>query len=190
MAELGRLARRALAGIWLALGLWAGAALAQPAVQQDLSRQVKAAYLYKFAGFVEWPQVRCAHPGAVLTIGVAGDEPLAAELERAVAGRLVGGHPVQVRRLGPGASLDGLHILFIDASVETRAFASLVSAAQGQPVLTVTNAAGANALGCMIGFVVADQRLRFDVGLDQVAPSGLRIGARMLAVAHRVRGAS
>lgn len=190
MAELGALARRTLAGLLLAIGLCTAAALAQPAAQQDLSRQVKAAYLYKFAGFVEWPQMRFAHPGAVLTIGVAGDEPLAAELERAVAGRVVGGHPIHVRRLAPGASTDGLHILFIDGSVEARTFASLLSAAQGQPVLTVTDAAGARAQGCMIGFVVADQRLRFDVGLDQVAPSGLRIGARMLAVAHRVRGAS
>ncbi len=194
MAELAlaqaRLARLCLAGAWLVLGLFAASvpALAQP--QAGLERAVKAAYLYKFAGFVEWPQLRQAQPGAVLTLGVAGDDALAFELARAVAGRQVSGRAIEVRRVGPGASADGLHILFLDSSLHARVFAGLLGAAQGQSVLTVSDAPGATGLGCMIGFVVANERLRFDVELAQVAPSGLRIGARMLAVANKVRAAS
>lgn len=106
-----------------------------------------------------------------------------------MVGRVVDGRPIKVRRVQPTASLDGLHVLFIDSSVEQRAVDTMLTAAQGQAVLTVCDAPDATAQGCMIGFVMASDRLRFDVGLAWVVPSGLRINARMLVVAHRVWGA-
>jgi hypothetical protein len=116
---------------------------------------------------------------------VAGSEQLAGQLERMVAGRSVNGHPLQVRRLLGDQPPSGLHILFLDNSLERGAMALLLAAARGQSLLTVADA-GAAGPGCMINFVVADDKLRFDVALNQVAPSRLRISARMLAVARRV----
>jgi hypothetical protein len=153
-----------------------------------LERQVKAAYLFKFAGFVEWPEASFARPDSPLVIGVAGSEQLADQLERTVAGRNVNGHPLRVRRIRQGEALTDLHILFLDTSLERSAMELLLTAARGQSLLTVSDAADAMALGCMINFVVADDKLRFDVALRHVAPSRLRISARMLAVAHRVQG--
>lgn len=190
MAELAPVVRRLTRRAWLAAFLCAGAGLARAqAAPADTERQVKAAYLVKFAGFVEWPAGTLAD-GSALEIGVAGNPALAAEVERAVAGRSVAGRALKVRRMEAGPVPGGLHILFIDGAVERRTFTAMLGAAHGQSVLTVSDAPDATGLGCMIGFVVAHERLRFDIALASVAVGGLKIGARMLAVAHRVRGAS
>lgn len=173
-------------GWWLALCMllaWSGVAAAQPSVES----QVKAAYLFKFAGFVEWPEGSFARADSPLQIGVAGNDALADQLEQMVAGRTVGGHAVMVRKLRRGDPVSGMHVLFIGA-MERAAIVDLLTAARGQSVLTVSDADDSLALGCMIAFVVTRERLRFDVALGQVNSSRLRISARMLAAANRVQG--
>jgi hypothetical protein len=170
----------------LALWLLAGAAAAQPA---RLETQVKAAYLYKFAGFVDWPGSAFARPDSPLVIGVAGNDELAAQLEQVAAGRSVGSHPLAVRRLHRGDSPAGVHLLHVlyVAGAEHGAWDGLLAGARGLPLLTVGDA---DAPGSMIRFLVVDERLRFEVALGQVAPSGLKISARLLAAAWHVTGAS
>ena len=165
-----------------ALWLLAGAAAAQPA---RLEVQVKAAYLYKFAGFVDWPGSAFARPDSPLVIGVAGNDELAAQLEQVIAGRSVGSHPLAVRRLRRGDPPAGLHVLYIGGAER---WPELLASARGLPLLTVGD--GPEAAGNMIRFLVIDERLRFEVALGPVAPSGLKISARLLAAALRVTGAS
>lgn len=167
---------------FLALCLLAGAACAQPArAEARLEVRVKAAYVYKFAGFVDWPASAFARPDSPLLIGVVGNDDLAAELEAVVAGRSVGSHPLAVRRLGRGGSPAGLHVLY-GAGAEG---AALLAGARGLPLLIVGEA---DTPAAMIRFVMADERLRFEVALGPVAPSGLKISARLLAAAVRVTG--
>lgn len=180
-------AARAAGPLLLLLWLLAGAAHAQPpragaTPEARLEVQVKAAYLYKFAGFVDWPPSAFARPDSPLVIGVAGNDELALQLEQVVAGRSVGGHPLAVRRVARGDPLAGLHVLYA-----AEAGAGLLASARGLPLLTVGDA---EAQGGMIRFLVVDQRLRFEVALGQVGPSGLKISARLLAAALRVTGAS
>lgn len=170
------------------LGLWllAAAALAQPG---RIESQVKAAYLYKFAGFVDWPPGAFARPDSPLLIGVAGDDAFAGQVGQLVAGRRAGGHPLHVRRLRRGDSPAGLHILFV-AGPGDAAGAGLLDAARGLPLLAVSDAPADSLPSGMIRFRIVDERLRFEVALRQVAPSGLKISARLLAAAWRVTGAS
>ena len=174
---------------WLLLVMLGSAQAQAEAPGAGLERQVKAAYLLKFASFVEWPDASFARPDSPLQIGVSGSDALAGQLERMVAGRSVNGHPFKVRRLRAGETSAELHILFLDNSLERGAIDALLSGARGQSLLTVSDGADARPPGCMINFVVADDKLRFDVAMRYVAPSRLRISARMLAVAHRVEGA-
>jgi hypothetical protein len=170
---------------WLAAG--ALLCVARAFAQSPLERDVKAAYLYKFAGYIQWPAGTWETPDAPLVLGVAGDPQLAAALERTVAGRRLGTHPCQVRQVRRGEALDGLKILFIGRGEPAP---ELLAALRGQAVLTVTDSPEAFAHGSMINFVVTDERLRFDVALPAVSASRLRISARMLSVANRVLGAS
>lgn len=164
------------------LWLLAGTAAAQPV---RLEVQVKAAYLYKFTGFVDWPGSAFVRPDRPLLIGVAGNDELAAQLEQVVAGRSIGSHPLAVRRLRRGDSVAGLHVLYIG---DPERWSELLASARGLPLLTVGD--GPEVAGNMIHFLVIDEHLRFEVALGQVAPSGLKISARLLAAAVRVTGAS
>lgn len=171
-----------LAALWAALWL----PLSHAEANASLERQVKAAYLYKFAGFVEWPEGSFGRPDAPVVIGVAGADALADQLEQTVAGHTANGRPLLVKRVKRGDSLAGIHMLFI-ASQDKALAQELLAASRGQPVLTVTDADETYGLGSMINFVIADERLRFEVSLKHAVAARLKISARMLSAAYRVQ---
>lgn len=146
---------------------------------------VKAAFLYHFVGYVEWPQGRESGP---VTIGVIGSAPIAAELRQLLPGRSIAGRPVRVRVLSPGDELSGLHILFIGEHEYGRA-RQLIKAVQGAPTLAVTDGADGLERGAMINFIIADNRVRFEISQAAAERAGLKLSSRLLAVALRIRGA-
>jgi hypothetical protein len=152
----------------------------------SLEQRVKAAFLYQFAGYVEWPSQAFAQADTPVTIAVMGAEALAGELKQLSAGRTVGGRPVAVKQVRPGESLAGIHILFI-ADSESGRVAQLAQPPKPRPMLTVTESAGALSQGSMINFIIVDRRVRFEVGLDSAEKSGLRLSSRLLAVAQQVK---
>jgi hypothetical protein len=156
-----------------------------PAVAPASERKTKAAYLYRFAAFVGWPDSAFARADSPLVIGIAGDDVLAALVERDVAGHSVRGHPLAVRRLGadadPRAPHLPVHILYV-AGPDA---APLLAAARQRPILTVCDLPSgplAGPDGCVVSFVPVGQHLRFHVARDGAAAARLRISARLLAV--------
>lgn len=178
---------------WLhaAAALACALAVAVPAAAQTvavpLERAVKAAFVYKFLAYVEWPATSFDSADTPLVIGVQGADDIAAELQQIVAGRAVGDRPLQVKRLREGDAVAGLHVLVVGRSEAAR-IAPLARALQGRPTLVVTESpAGLNA-GSMINLVVAaDGRVRFEVALDPVERAGLKLSSRLLALAQAVR---
>ena len=160
------------------------AALAQ-GESRPSEAQIKAAFLYKFGEFVQWPPASFARADAPFAIGVMGAEEVAAALEQLVANRTVQGRPVVVRRLRPGESLARLHMLFIGQSDAPR-LAETLAAAKGQALLSVTDSDNAISQGSMINFVAEEQRVRFDIALASAERGQLKISSRLLAVARRV----
>lgn len=158
------------------------------AAQVATEAAVKAAFLYKFAGYVEWPGTAFAAPDAPLVIATLAADEVAGELEAAVATRQVNGRRVIVRRLREGESPQGAHILFIGRREANQRAA--LRAAQQHAVLTVTETS--LEAGGAINFVLADDRVTFEVSLEAAERAGHRISSRMLAVARRVvpKGAS
>lgn len=150
-----------------------------------LERRVKAAFLYKFTGFVEWP-ADALRPDAPFAIAVVGDDALAQELTQAVAGRSINGHPITVRKLGESENLGSTQMLFLAHDVK---LASWARSAESQPVLVVTEASDALSRGGMINFVSDDGHVRFEVAPDAAAKHGIRLSARLLTVAARVQSA-
>jgi hypothetical protein len=148
-----------------------------------LEQRVKAAFLYQFAGYVEWPPNTFAQPTTPITIAVMGADTVATELSQIVTGRTVGGRPVVVKRVKPGESLAGVRILFVGRAESSR----IGQMAQSRAMLTVTEADGALTQGSMINFVLVDRRVRFEVALDSAEKSGLRLSSRLLAVAQQVQ---
>jgi len=169
--------------------VWPQSALAADEGEKLPEQRLKAVFLYKFGGYVEWPESAAAGPDSPFTIGVAGADPLAEELSKVAAGRTMNGKPVAVRRIRSADQIAGLHVLFIGVSQGSR-LGELLSLTQGQPVLTVTETDNGLAQGSIINFVVADNRVRFEVSIAAANRGGLRIGAPLLAVAQRVWGST
>jgi len=187
--------RAAAAGLWIAVArfallalctLCAGASVAADESPQDIEQRVKAAFLFKFGGYVEWPERVFPRSDSPLVIGVAGADVLAEELSRITSGRTMNGRPVTVRRIRSGEQATGVHVLFVGRS-EAGRLGELLPMTQGQPVLTVTETEKGLAQGSVINFVVVDNRVRFEVSLAAANRNGLRIGAPLLAVAQRVQ---
>ncbi|HEX4584131.1 MAG TPA: YfiR family protein [Burkholderiaceae bacterium] len=152
---------------------------------QAAEYKVKAAFLYKFASYVEWPPQVFERTDSPFVIGVAGGGALADDLAQVVAGRSIGGRPVTVRKLRRGEAADGVHILFVGRADGDRPLEVLASA-KGRPVLTVTESEDAFALGSVINFVIVDDKVRFDVALREAEQANLKVSARLLSVARKV----
>lgn len=185
-ATIGRTARLLRA---CTLSIWVTAGIATPCPSQADTQadeyRVKAAFLYKFGSYIEWPGSSFARADSPLAIGVMGADALADELARIVSGRSVNGRSVQVRKLRPGNSIAGLHVLFIGRADSGR-LADVLIGARGRAVLTVTESDDGLELGSTINFVLVDDKVRFDVAPPPAESGGLKISARLLAVARKV----
>lgn len=147
---------------------------------------VKAAFLYKFGGFVEWPAGAFRTPSAPFVIGVFGDDAVAAELEQLTRGREVNGHPVVVVRVKDNDDLGSLHILYAGGPRESRV-RELLASVRG-PVLTVADAALTGRAAPVLSFTQDEGRLRFAASLTAARARGLKLSSKLLAVAESVEG--
>lgn len=152
---------------------------------RQLEVQIKAAYLYKFAGHVEWPPTAYADAAAPFTIGVVGASDIADELMRQKAGRSVNERPVEVRVLKAGEPVRGVQLVFVGGA-DGAQLRRLLEPFKAMPALTISDAPGAMEAGSVINFVLVDNRLRFEVSLGNAERHGLKVSARLLAVAQRV----
>ena len=156
----------------------------QPAAAQHASDvSIKAAYLYNFLSYVEWPPDSLPAAGAPFVLGVAGADGVRDELQAIVVGRKVHGHPIVIRALGPSDPPEGLHVVFIGRDVNP---ARLLERLRGRPVLVITDLGNGREPGSMLNFVPVQGRIRFEASPTAAERSGLKLGSRLLAVAERV----
>lgn len=156
---------------------------------KNIEYQTKANYLYKFCSYVEWPPQTFAQSNVPITIGVLGADELAQALSDVRDPRSASGRGVVVKLLQPddalGESLRGVQILFIGRRESTK-IKKLLEHSQAPSVLIVTESVGALDVGSMINFIAVDEHVRFEVSVLHAERSGLKISARLLAVAQKV----
>jgi len=143
---------------------------------------VKAALLYNFAIFTEWPALR---PAAPIVICVVGDDQIAASVSRITQGKSIVGHALEIRRSADSTTWTACNLIFI-AAAETRQMGNAIGAIKELPILTVSDRAGFSQAGIVELYVEAE-RMRFAINLDAVERSGLRISSRVLMLARIVR---
>lgn len=180
-AGAGNFCKRAAAFL-LALG--AASHASTPARAQDsLEYEIKAAYLVKFAPFIEWPASAFPSPTSPLTICVVGPDPFGPLLDRAAAGARDGARAVTIRRLP--APEPGCQVLF--AGGDNQAVENVLQDVKDRPVVTVTDS-GVSAHG-IISFVVVGNHVRFDIDQAQADADSIRISSKLLDLAYAVRKA-
>ena len=147
--------------------------------------RVKAASVFKFLNYVDWPAATFGKPETPYVIGVLHADELAIDLGNLTTARTVNNRPIVIRPMRSGEALAGIHLLFV-GKTERPQLAQLVRQLQQQPVLLITETDGALQTGSMINFRLVDERVRFEVALDAVEKAGLKLNSRLLAVAINV----
>ena len=183
LARAGLAARRVL-GLGVVAGLAALALAPAPARAQDVN-EVKADMLWNIAKFIRWPESAFAKGQSDFVFTILGDDPLAEALAARLSTRTLNGRPVFVRVVGRAQDVTGSQILYIASSTLGR-FPDVVRELHGGPVLTVANAPGFVEGGGMVDFVAEDDKVRFEIHQARAEKAGLKISARLLALARVV----
>jgi hypothetical protein len=167
--------------VFLALSVIAAHA-STPSVSED---SVKAAFLYRFAEYVDWPPP--ALQSTQFTIAVLDDPQVAADLQQIVVSHQVKGRAAQVKLIHHVKEAVNAQIVFVGAGDEA-AHRRFIAGLNGHPVLIVTDEEHGLEEGGTVNFMLLDHRLRFEVSLTAAGRSGLKISSELLSVAARVEG--
>jgi uncharacterized protein DUF4154 len=179
-----RFALRTAGGFLFALAagvLFGAIGMAQS--DQPSEYEVKAAFLFNFTKFVEWPDGSFNDPHAPIVIGIIGDDPFGESLIRIVAGQKAQGRAIVIIRYRRGDDLRRCHILFISAS-ERQHSTQILASLRDASVLTVSDIDGFAEAGGAMQFVMQESRVRFVVNLDAATQSKLRVSAKLLVLAR------
>jgi len=153
-------------------------------VGQLSENQVKAAYLFNFAKFVEWPASTFSGAGSPLVIGIIGKGPFG-EAQEALTGRVVKGRKVQVRQVTRPEEAAGCQILYIAGS-ERQRLKDILRALPPSGVLTVSDLKHFCSSGGMIGLVIRGEKVQFEVNVGNAERAGLKLSSQMLKLALSV----
>jgi hypothetical protein len=150
--------------------------------------ELKAAFLFNFAKFVDWPPNTFASPDVPFLVCVLGTDPFGGALDNALRGKDIAEHPASVARVKRVADISGCQILFVAAS-ESHLLPEILAKIRGQYVLVIGETDDFASSGGAIQFTLEENRVRFFINPDAADRAGLRISSKLLALAKIVRDA-
>lgn len=160
------------------------AAIAQSATED----QVKAAYLFNFAKFIEWPAEAFDRADAPINFCTLGRSPVVDQMDSSVRGKSISGRIVMVKHLHAPEETKGCHLVFLAASAGKQQ-QKLLLAAKGLPILLVAETSGFARAGGTIDFIMENSRLIFEVNINAAESAHLKISSKLLALARIVTAA-
>jgi hypothetical protein len=176
-------------GLSLASLLCMGGARAQSPPPSEY--QLKAAFLFNFAKFVEWPPEAFAEVRSPLVIGILGKNPFGDGLERTIHGKAISSRPLIFKPISDPAEATNCHVLFISTSEKAR-MPEILQGLRGASVLTVGETDHFTEDGGMIGFVLVTtqegNKIRFRINDEAARNAGLKISSKLLSLALPPRG--
>jgi len=176
-----------LSGVLGALAVAAGlhAAPAQESVKESASEyDVKAAFLYNFTKFMEWPATAFHDDRGAMRLCVLGDDPFGSSLREIAEGE-VAGRPLTVWRVSSMRDPAGCQILFVSRSEKGR-LTQILRSVRDAPVLTVGDTQGFLEQGGIVNFVREGSKVRFEISQESAERAGIKISSRLLRLAVRV----
>ncbi|HVV73308.1 MAG TPA: YfiR family protein [Verrucomicrobiae bacterium] len=145
--------------------------------------QVKAAFLYNFSQFVEWPPDAFPQAQSPLVIGILGDDPFGGSLDQIVSGEKVNGHPLVIQHYHSVGEIKACHILFISQS-EGKESKAVLSALKGRDILTVSDLDDFTKDGGIIRFVTENNKIRFKINGEAAKAANLTLSSKLLRAAE------
>lgn len=174
--------------LWARCTLVAGAlavALTAAGAPVDVAT-LKAAFLFNFAKFAEWP-VDVLPPGRGLALCVLDDPAVADALSQTIKGHAIEGHDLGVRALAAGSSAAGCHLLYVSATEAGRS-PQILNSVRDLPVLTVSDATAFAESGGIIQLIIENDRMRFAINTAATDRAKVRLSAKLLSLARIVKG--
>jgi hypothetical protein len=144
--------------------------------------QVKAAFLFNFMKFVEWPNRLFTTANGPLIIGVPAVDSLQPTLEKIFQGKTVRGRSVVVRELKNKEQAAECHVLFL-TGLDKRQMDAWLERLKGSPTLTVGESENFAARGGIINFFLLDNQVRFEINPGAAEKAGLKISSQLLSLA-------
>ena len=170
--------------IWLLVlcAFWGGA---RPSAAAEPSEyQVKAAFLYKFVNFVEWPAAALPQDSSPLIIGVLGDDPFGSHLDKTVEGKTLDEHKIVVKRFKRLEELQSCHVLFVCRSEKSN-LSRIIERLGKANTLVVGDMDNFLQQGA-INFIIVERKVRFEINMDIAERAGLKISSKLLQLATKV----
>ena len=168
-----------LAAIILTAGLWPRPSQAEFTAEY----QVKAAFIYNFAKYVEWPRDTFASASAPIRLGIIGDNPFGEALDK-ISGKLINGHPLIIKELSDYNNLNRFQIIFICSS-EIDQLEKIFPRVSTRPILTIAEDQVFHEKGGMITLVLRDNKVRFLINNEEAQKSRLLISSHLLKLASK-----
>jgi hypothetical protein len=156
-----------------------------PASAAAKEYQVKAAFLYNFTKFIEWPPRSFSGPEDPIVIGVLGDGPFAAELEQVVMNRNVNGRGLVVKPVVSVAEAQSVDVLFVSEAQEYM-FGEIAPVIAHNPILTIGESRAYAHSGGIINFVLDNDKVRFEINMEAAERAGLKVSAQLQKLARAI----
>jgi hypothetical protein len=163
-----------------------GAPAAQAETPTTKEFEVKAAFLFNFTQFVEWPASAFPTADAPIRIGILGDDPFGAALDETVHGESVQNRRLMVVRAIRMEDLQDCQLVYISRSEKAR-LADILAATAGKAMLTVSDLDGFSAQGGVIRFYLVGKKVRFEINPEAAQQHGLRVNAQLLSLGKPAR---
>jgi hypothetical protein len=182
-----RCGQRARAWWWAVGAVFVLVSAGQPisAAQAMNEYQVKAAYLYNFAKFVEWPARAFENSTAPIRLCALNYPSFDSELSQMVKGKTIAGRPVAVVEVGNVEQARSCHLLFINSTQDKQA-QHIIESLRDTSVVTVGESNGFVEKGGILNFVLVDDRVQFQINHKAANQAGLRISSQLLSLARLV----
>jgi len=147
--------------------------------------QIKAAFLYNFAKFVEWPPETFQNTSGSFVIGILGHDPFGSDLDNLLNGKTIQDKTLVLKRISDIHEASDCNVLFISSSKESE-LEAILGALKGRPVLTVSDIDQFVQRGGVVGFTVEDRRVRFSINTKVADADGLKISSQLLKLAKTI----
>ncbi len=147
--------------------------------------QVKAAFLFNFTQFVEWPSQSFATPQSPAVIGILGKDPFGNYLEETISGESINKHPLVIQHYNTPDEVMNCHVLFINLKDKDKQ-QQIIDKLKGKNVLTISDASGFSKLGGMIRLYTKDDKINIQINLDATKAEGLIVSSKLLKLAEIV----
>jgi hypothetical protein len=147
--------------------------------------QLKAAFLFNFAKFIDWPPTGFANPQAGFSICILGADPFGSAMDELLQGKTVGDRRVSVKRSRQIADVRHCQMVFVSSSERVRV-REILDGLKGTNALVVGETEGFAAAGGAIQFAIEDNHVRFLINTDAADRAGLKVSSKLLSLAHVV----